>query len=372
VLAYSTISQLGYMMAALGVGAYGVAIFHLFTHAFFKALLFLGAGSVNHATGTFDMRYMGGLRRQMPWTYLLMAIGSLSLMGIFPLAGFWSKDEVLLGVWNGNDLLDTWVSRLAFAFLIAGVFLTAFYTLRMVYLTFHGEFRGGMEAEVVAYGREPLQASHVLAETSPHSSGHTAAHSPAGAAHHGGVHLAESPLVMVVPMVALGIAAFIAGYVANPQGEFLSIPKHWITQFLVPPLADHVAGEDFSVVMALVSTGVALAGVALATVLYLGQRGPQREPLETIKPAHTLLAQKYYVDELYENLVVRKGFYRILAGTIDWLDRNLVDWLVDSLGWVVRSIGRPLAWFQTGQVQGYGMVIALGTMLIIVGYLIFG
>ena len=128
VLAYSTISQLGYMMAALGVGAYGAAVFHLFTHAFFKALLFLGAGSVNHATGTFDMRYMGGLGRHMPLTYLLMLIGGLSLVGIIPLAGFWSKDEILLGAWDGSGLVDDRVSRLAFAFLIAAVLLTAFYT----------------------------------------------------------------------------------------------------------------------------------------------------------------------------------------------------------------------------------------------------
>ena len=107
VLAYSTISQLGYMMAALGIGAFGPAIFHLFTHAFFKALLFLGAGSVNHATGTFDMRYMGGLRKAMPWTYALMVVGSLSLVGIFPLAGFWSKDEILGHAWHGGSLLDS-------------------------------------------------------------------------------------------------------------------------------------------------------------------------------------------------------------------------------------------------------------------------
>ena len=143
VLAYSTISQLGYMMAALGIGAFGPAIFHLFTHAFFKALLFLGAGSVNHATGTFDMRYMGGLRKAMPWTYALMVVGSLSLVGIFPFAGFWSKDEILGHAWHGGSLLDTVV----FWLLAVGVAATAFYTFRMLYMTFHGQFRGGIEAE---------------------------------------------------------------------------------------------------------------------------------------------------------------------------------------------------------------------------------
>ena len=149
VLAYSTISQLGYMMAALGIGAFGPAIFHLFTHAFFKALLFLGAGSVNHATGTFDMRYMGGLRKVMPWTYALMVVGSLSLVGIFPLAGFWSKDEILGHAWHGGSLLDTVV----FWLLAVGVAATAFYTFRMIYMTFHGQFRGGIGGGTEGAGR---------------------------------------------------------------------------------------------------------------------------------------------------------------------------------------------------------------------------
>jgi len=125
VMAYSTISQLGYMMAALGVGAYGAAIFHLFNHAFFKALLFLGAGSVNHATGTFDMRYMGGLRRYMPLTYATTLIAALSLVGIFPLSGFWSKDEILLAAWRGGSP----VSVVTFWLLMVSVFLTALYSI---------------------------------------------------------------------------------------------------------------------------------------------------------------------------------------------------------------------------------------------------
>lgn len=330
VLAYSTISQLGYMMAALGVGAYGVAIFHLVTHAFFKALLFLGAGSVNHTTGTFDMRYMGGLRRAMPWTYLLVVIGGLSLVGIFPLAGFWSKDEVLLWVWNGSTLLDSWVHRLAFAFLLSAVLLTAFYTLRMVYLTFHGESRGG--------------------------------------AH----RLAESPAVMVLPMVALGIASIVAGYVANPQADFFGVPRHWLTEFLLPPLAEHAVIRDFSVVLAVISTAVALVGIALATALYLARRGSAPDRLQGVRPLHTLLTQKYYVDELYENIVVRQGFYRVFAGATDWLDRSFVDGFVDFIGWIFRNIGRAIARAQTGQVQAYGVVVALGSVLIIVGYLILG
>jgi NADH-quinone oxidoreductase subunit L len=174
-------------------------------------------------------------------------------------------------------------------------------------------------------------------------------------------------------MLVLGIASVIAGYFANPQwGGLLGIPKHWITEFLVPPLVDHVEMRDFNVMIALVSTGIALAGIALASALYLGRLAGQREPLEAAKPLHTLLTQKYYVDELYETIVVRQLFYRVFAGAMDWLDRTFVDGFVDFIGWVFRNIGRAIARLQTGQVQGYGVAIAFGSMLIIVGYLFFG
>ena len=143
VLAYSTVSQLGYMMLALGVGAYGAAIFHLFNHAFFKALLFLGSGSVNHATGTFDMRYMGGLKKYMPWTYWTFLIGSLSIAGIFPLSGFWSKDEILIGAWEKGSSNG----YLLFIIALVAAFMTAFYIFRALFMTFHGEFKGGADSD---------------------------------------------------------------------------------------------------------------------------------------------------------------------------------------------------------------------------------
>ncbi|MCI0897399.1 MAG: NADH-quinone oxidoreductase subunit L, partial [Chloroflexi bacterium] len=265
VMAYSTISQLGYMMAALGLGLYAAAIFHLVTHAAFKALLFLGAGNVNHATGTFDMRYMGGLRRHMPITYILMLVAGLSLVGIIPLAGFWSKDEILLGAWNGNGLVDTWVSRVTFSALIAGVIVTAFYTIRMIILTFHGEFRGGIDKEL----EDKAQTA------------------PAGASGHGGVHLAESPWVMVLPMVVLGVAAVAVGYLANPQWtEEIGIPRHWITGFLGDGLqaamgaVGHAETLDFSRWMAAISTVAALSGIGLAVLVYLRRRDQRADPLE--------------------------------------------------------------------------------------------
>ncbi|PKB79508.1 MAG: NADH-quinone oxidoreductase subunit L [SAR202 cluster bacterium Io17-Chloro-G9] len=357
VMAYSTVSQLGYMMAALGVGAYGAAIFHLFTHAAFKALLFLGAGSVNHATGTFDMRYMGGLRQQMPATYWLVVVAGLSLVGIIPLAGFWSKDEILVGAWNGGGLLDPWVARVVVAGLLVGVLLTGFYTLRMIIMTFHGEFRGGVERELEDRGQM----------------------APAGAAGHGGVHLAESPLVMVAPMVVLGVGAVFAGFLANPQWvKLFGIPKHWITEFLLGgleknllPSGLHLEPLDFSPWMALASTGIALGGLALAGLLYQRRSRPEGDPLERVKPVHRVLSEKYYLDHLYEGAVVRRFFYRAFAGSIDWLDRNLVDGTVDLVGWTFRNFGPlVLSRLQTGQVQTYGAMVALGGLIILLGFLL--
>ena len=396
VMAYSTISQLGYMMAALGLGAFGPALFHLFTHAFFKALLFLGSGSVNHATGTFNMRYMGGLRRHMPWTYALLLVGGLSLVGIVPLAGFWSKDEIITAALLGGGPVEPWVAQAVFGLLVAAALLTAFYTFRMIFLTFHGEFRGG--------GARELQDAEDAGQPAP-----TAVTSQ--------VHLAESPWVMVVPMLVLGIAAVLAGYLANPQWvkSLLGIPGHWFSYYVESALLySHAETAPFNWAAAGISTAVALAGIGLAFLVY-GRRKPAlaqqsagaseaseavdseeahehaelvaevahghepmtvapllSEPLGRGGPVYTLLYRKYFVDELYEGLVVRRLFYRIFAGLTDWLDRNLVDGIVDLSAWLTRQFGRLIAQFQTGQVQFYGAVIVLGAVLILVGYLAFG
>ena len=358
VMAYSTVSQLGYMMAALGLGLYAPAIFHLVTHAAFKALLFLGAGSVNHASGTFDMRYMGGLRKHMPVTYALVLIAGLALVGIIPLAGFWSKDEILLGAWNGTGSVDTWVNRVTFFSLVVGVVATAFYTIRMIILTFHGDFRGGIDQEM---------ADRAQSESSPE-------HSNGG---HGGVHLHESPLVMLIPMLVLGVIAVFIGYIANPQwvDEF-GIPQHWITGFLAEGLADAVGAVghhetlEFSWSMALVSTLAALSGIAMAGSLYMRRKDQEADPLEQVKPVHTLLSQKYYLDTLYEDAIVRKWFHRVFAGTLDWIERNLVDGTVDFVGWFFRNIGMAIGKFQTGQVQTYATGIAFGVLAIILALLL--
>ena len=360
VMAYSTVSQLGYMMAALGMGAFGPAMFHLFTHAFFKALLFLGAGSVNHASGTFNMRYMGGLRREMPWTYALTLIGGLSLVGIIPLAGFWSKDEILTGVWLSGGPVGMEIGRVVFGLLLAGVLLTAFYTFRMIFLTFHGRFRGGGEQEIAdaALQRQPPPPS-----VSPE------------------VHREESPWVMVGPMLCLGVAAVLAGYLANPQWvkTLILIPGHWFSHYIEAAVAfGHPETPPFHWVIALISTATAGVGIGLAWLLYQYLPSRSRRDLRTEEPLtrgrqlHTLLYRKYFADELYEDWLVRRGFYRVFAGAVDWLDRNGVDRLVDCIASVFRNAGRPLAQLQTGQVQFYGAVIVLGGVLILVGYLIFG
>ena len=396
VMAYSTISQLGYMMAALGLGAFGPALFHLFTHAFFKALLFLGSGSVNHATGTFNMRYMGGLRRHMPWTYALLLVGGLSLVGIVPLAGFWSKDEIITAALLGGGPVEPWVARAVFGLLVAAALLTAFYTFRMIFLTFHGEFRGGGAREL-----QDAEASGLPAPTAVNNE----------------VHLAESPWVMVAPMFILGIAAIIAGYLANPQWvkSLLGIPGHWFSYYVESALLyGHTETAPFNWAAAGISTAVGLAGIGLAFLVYgrrksaLAQQSAGAseaseaveseeahehaelvaeaahghepvtvapllsEPLARGGPVYTLLYRKYFIDELYEGLFVRRLFYRLFARLTDWLDRNLVDGIVDLSAWLTRQIGRLVAQFQTGQVQFYGAVIVLGAVLILVGYLAFG
>ncbi len=355
VMAYSTVSQLGYMMAALGVGTYNAALFHLFTHAFFKALLFLGAGSVNHAVGTFNMMYMGGLRKAMPWTYGLTAIGALSLVGIFPLAGFWSKDEILLEAWLGGGPVQMSVSMLVFVMLLVGVLLTAFYSLRMVHLTFHGEFRGGGERELHDVEEAGIPA-------------------PTGVSHH--VHLGESPWVMVLPMSLLGISAVIAGWLANPVGVgslFGLIPSHWLTEYLASGLHGEHHAPGFNVVIAVISNLVAVIGIALSVLIYAWpRRFSGEDPLRKAGPVHTVLSQRYYLDHLYEDVIVGRVFFRTVAAITDWFDRNIVDGVVGLTGWISRNIGSLIALAQNGQVQTYPLMAAAGGVVIVALYLILG
>ena len=339
VLAYSTISQLGYMMLALGVGAYEAAIFHLFNHAFFKALLFLGAGSVHHASGTFNMRYMGGLKSHMPWTYATFLIAALSLSGIFPLSGFWSKDEILTGALNHGGA----VGQAVFWMALVAAFMTAFYIFRALFLTFHGEFKGGVESEGGA------QAAV------------------------GSVHLAESPRVMVLPMLFLTLPALVSGFVTNPLHSVWGlgvVPTHWFSEFL-----GHVAliphgGEEFNLVLALGSTLVALAGIGLAYLMYYRHLISPERMAAAVKPAYTAAYRKFYFDEAYEGWITRRGFYGLVAGGTDWVDRNVIDRTGEGLGFLGRNVGRVIATVQTGQLQAYAAAAPIGVVLILVGFLL--
>ena len=335
VLAYSTISQLGFMMLALGVGAYGAAIFHLLTHAFFKALLFMCSGSVGHAVGTFDMRRMGGLRKVMPWTYAAFLIGSLSLAGIFPLAGFWSKDEILTHAWNEGGAVGELVYWLA----LLAVFMTAFYIFRALIITFEGEFRGGAEAndEAGAQGQA--------------------------------VHLAESPALMVWPMVILGAGAVLAGFFVNPVTDLGIVPIHWFTNFLDQGPV-HVEAEAFDIPLAAGASLMAVSGVLLAYLMYSLKCISPQKMAERFRPAYVLLSRKYYFDEAYEDYLVTRTFYGTLARGLDWADKSIVDRIANSVGWLGANVGGALRQIQTGQLQGYGVAISVGILVMLGLYLI--
>jgi NADH-quinone oxidoreductase subunit L len=285
VLAYSTISQLGYMVMALGVGAWVAAIFHLFTHAFFKALLFLGAGSVSHSGShhSFDMKSdMGGLRRYMPVTFVTFIIGSLALAGIFPLAGFWSKDEILVTAGTTGFT----------AFLIVGLigaFLTAAYMTRCVYLTFFGEFRG-----------------------------------------HGEPH--ESPPILTVPLVVLAVMSVVAGFI-NAEAFGVEKFREWFEGAVSLPALAHPA---FDYPKAVISVTIAIIGIGIAAYLWFQREelGPfhnltQRNAFA--RAGYRFLENKYYLDDLYEKVIV-DGIKGPIARASYWIDQHVIDAVVNAIG----------------------------------------
>ncbi|MEE8471349.1 MAG: proton-conducting transporter membrane subunit, partial [Dehalococcoidia bacterium] len=354
VLAYSTISQLGYMMLGLGTvglaiarggiegedGHYlamdaaiwlgiSVAIFHLFTHAFFKCLLFLGAGSANHATGTFDMRLMGGLRRYMPWTFLTFLIGSLALAGIWPLAGFWSKDLILLNAWEHTPIL--------FWLVMITVFMTAFYMFRVIFMTFFGEYRGG----------EP-------------GHGHGDDHSQ-GKPH-------ESPRVMLFPMIVLALMAIGAGWAfwAGGAAKFMAgdaLQPHGFFDVFTR------AGEE---PMPLIALAVAAAGILLAYMIYRVKWIPAEKVGRVFAPLYTLFSRKYYMDELYEQVFVVRILQNGLNYAVQLFDTYVVDGIVNGIGILTMSIGGSIRKVQTGQLQAYGLAIGIGILIIMVVFFIHG
>ncbi|MFC1934709.1 NADH-quinone oxidoreductase subunit L [Chloroflexota bacterium] len=323
VLAYSTISQLGYMMLGLGTGGVAIGIFHLFNHAFFKALLFLGAGSVNHSTGTFDMRLMGGLRKSMPWTYAVFLIASLSIAGIWPLSGFWSKDEIVISA-QSQPLLF-WVAMIT-------VFMTAFYMFRAVFMTFGGEYRGGAADE---------------------HSGHDTSHPH------------ESPRVMVIPMVVLAVLAVVSG-LWNVTGHFGALMGHGQTHGFVEGLFHPLTQS-----LPWISLMLAGLGILLAYAMYCKKWISPERIGSFFKPLYTLFYRKYLLDELYENIVVKIALLRGLFAGFQYFDSKGVDGVVNGVAGGIRAGGRVIRRAQTGQLQLYGLFIGIGVLAIIICALVF-
>jgi NADH-quinone oxidoreductase subunit L len=327
VLAYSTVSQLGYMMLSLGALGYVAAIFHLFTHAFFKALLFLGSGSVNHATNTFDMRKMGGLRKHMPVTYWTFVIGSLSLAGIFPLAGFWSKDEILLDAWRHDRAL--WAIGATVAF------MTAFYMFRAIFLTFHGTYKGG----------EPVDH-----------------HDPDNHFHGDPAHPHESPWSMKGPLLVLAVPSIAAGWFAY---------DHMFKDFIeaaLPEAGHH--GSTFEWGIAISSTVIALAGIATAYAIYIRRWVESASIRATFAPFALVFERKYFLDDLYETVFVRNIFYRGWCRLLEAIDRNVVDGTVNGVGKAARLTSDRLRAIQVGEVQSYGLGVAAGVIVIFIAVIV--
>ena len=319
VLAYSTISQLAYMMFAIGIGAYAAAVFHLMTHAFFKSLLFLGAGSVNHSTNTFDMTRMGGLRGKMPITYATFVIGALSLAGIIPLAGFWSKDEILIDAWRHNQAV------FAFGLLAAG--LTAFYMVRAIALTFHGDYRGGEPPAPGEHGADPAH---------PH----------------------ESSRTMTIPLVVLAVLAVGAGWLTF-GGEFQS----WV----LGALPDAHEAEFLWHTGVFIASTVLVAGAAGAAIAIYVRRDvdPARiraHPL--VAPLHRLLERKYYADVLAEDILVRRVFYNGIAKAAHAFDVIVVDGVVNGVARGTFTVGWFAKFVQNGQAQTAAAALLAGGVII--------
>ncbi|HUU29819.1 MAG TPA: NADH-quinone oxidoreductase subunit L [archaeon] len=329
VLAYSTISQLGYMFLAVGVGAFSAGIFHLMTHSFFKALLFLGAGSVIHAlSGEQDIRQMGGLRLRLPVTYWTFLAATLAIAGIPPLSGFFSKDEILWRSFaspQGHWLL--WMVALAAAV------LTAFYMFRLLFLTFSG----------------PCRTDQKVTQ-----------------------HVHESPRVMTVPLVTLAVLSIIGGAVGIPEalggGNGF---HHWLAPLLgnengaVPAAGGQHYSHAVEYAFMLLSVAAALCGVFTAWLFYVEKPGKAAELANRAPISYQLLLNKYYVDEIYNIFLVQP--IKLISTYILWklFDVRAIDGLVNLTGRMVRGLGRVAARLQTGYAQVYSITFILGVVLVL-------
>lgn len=317
VLAYSTVSQLGLMFLGLGVGAYTGAVFHVMTHAFFKALLFLGAGSVIHAMHhEQDIRNMGGLKKHLPTTHLTFLIGCIAIAGIPPFSGFFSKDEILSGVFAHSPLLY-----------FIGAFsalLTAFYMFRLYAMTFLGKFRGTQDQE------------H---------------------------HLHESPSAMTIPLMALAALAIVAGFLGIP--ELFAKDAHWLSHFLAPVFAESTIHQQAHAISH--STEWMLMGGTVALILvicfYAVNKFSRYEKTDEVPAGFArVLANKWYVDEIYDAVINKplRGFSLFLNNVIE---RSGIDGIVNGVGRFVQYSSRQLRWLQSGQVGSYILIMVVATVV---------
>ena len=314
VLAYSTVSQLGYMFLGCGIGAYTAAIFNLMTHAFFKALLFLSAGSVIHAlSGEQDIRKMGGLSKKIPWTYRLFLIGTIAIAGLPPLAGFWSKDEIMGHAFTHHHYV-------LYGIAVIGALLTSFYMFRLTYLTFHGTSR--MD-------------------------------------HHTEEHVHESPMVMIGPLMALGLLSLLGGLILGFP------PEHgWLHTFLAPVASiagEHGASAGLIFMLMGAATAIALIGWGLAHFLYSVSPATADRWASQFSGLYTTLLNKYYVDELYDFLFVEPT--KKLGLLLDWFDRTVIDGLVRAVGQAAELGAAGSTWFEKHVIYGGVNVIGYGNHL---------
>ncbi len=338
VLAYSTVSQLGYMFLACGVGAYGVAVFHLVTHAFFKALMFLGSGSVIHGlSGEQDMRQMGGLRTRMPWTFWTFTAGWLAIIGFPGLSGYFSKEEILMAAFGHNRFL------FGLAFVTAG--LTAFYMSRLYFMTFLGEYRGGLEKKHEDVPAPGAHAEHGADAKADHGHGHA------------GIH--ESPAVMLIPLFLLAIGSILAGY--------LHIPQFVEPAIRVKEALEHIAWMPVAAFI------VAFAGFWIAYLMYAG---PLRDMPAKIAAKYAgvkdLLDAKWGFDDAYDSFV-RNGVNGVvdLSERVLWkkVDAGWIDGVVNGLGRVVVDFSEGGRLLQNGLVRGSALSILAGAVALLTAVL---
>jgi NADH-quinone oxidoreductase subunit L len=355
VLAYSTVSQLGYMFLAMGVGAYSAGIFHLFTHAFFKALLFLGSGAVIHAlAGEQDLRRMGGLKKELPITYWTFLIGAVAIAGVPGLAGFFSKDEILYRTFAGGHTV-LWVVG------ILTSLLTAIYMFRLVHMAFHGERAPGTA--------HPAPSTQHPAPSTQHPAPSTQHLAPEAAG-----HLHDAPPAMALALILLAAGAILAGYVGVPHALGGS---NRIERFLEPSFTAAASPEsrpesaegnnELELSLMGVSTLVAVGGIAIATFFFLWNRRAADDLALRFSGLHRLLANKYYVDEIYDVAVVQP--IRIVSEEGLWkvVDARVIDGSVNGVGDIVTGGSELLRRLQSGSVRVYAASVMLGVVLI-VGY----